>query len=64
MPAEQLNCDRCDGKLRPGAAYCEVCGARTRRARRLTRTAVRIELLALVLVAILIFAFAYFYYTS
>ena len=64
MAAEQLNCDRCDAKLRPGAAYCEVCGTRTRRARRLTRAAVRIELLALILIAVLIFAFAYFYYTS
>lgn len=64
MAAEQLTCDRCDAKLRHGAAYCEVCGERTRRARRLTRTAVRVELLALVLVAVLILAFAYFYYTS
>jgi predicted amidophosphoribosyltransferase len=64
MATEQLNCDRCNAKLRPNAAYCEVCGQRTRRARRLTRTAVRVELLALVLVAVLIFVFAYFYYTS
>lgn len=64
MAAEQLNCDRCDAKLRPGAAYCEVCGERTRRARRLTRTAIRVELLVLILVAVLILAFAYFYYTS
>jgi zinc-ribbon domain len=47
MPVDnvQVACDNCGKELVPGAAYCEKCGARTRRARRLVRLAIRVELL-------------------
>ena len=47
--SEQTTCDRCRAPLVPGAAYCEVCGERTRRARRLVRLAIRVELLLVLL---------------
>jgi len=50
---EQTNCDRCQAPLVPGAAYCEVCGERTRKARRL------VEMLLLVLFVVLIFGFTW-----
>lgn len=58
---EQQYCDRCHAKLRPRAAYCEQCGERTHRARRLVRLAIRVEILALILVIILVLGFAYVY---
>lgn len=58
---EQLKCDRCHAKLRRDAAYCDECGARTRRARRMVRLAVRIELIVLLLVIVLVLGFAYIY---
>jgi predicted amidophosphoribosyltransferase len=58
---EQQRCERCHAKLRRDAAYCDECGARTRRARRLVRLAVRIEIIILVLVCVLILGFAYIY---
>ena len=45
MADVQVACDNCGSELVPGAAYCEKCGARTRRARRLVRLAIRVELL-------------------
>lgn len=45
----------------PGAAYCERCGARTRKARRLVRLAIRVELLFFVLVVCLVIAFTWIY---
>lgn len=57
--AEQTNCDRCGDVLQPGAAYCDRCGARTRRARRNVRLAIRIEVLLLVLMVLLIFGFTW-----
>ena len=45
MTDVQVACDNCGSELVPGAAYCEKCGARTRRARRLVRLAIRVELL-------------------
>lgn len=60
-PAIQLECERCHARLRPKAAYCEECGQRTRRARRLIRFAIRIEVLAVILVAVLVLGFAYIY---
>ena len=45
MADVQVACDNCGAELVPGAAYCEKCGARTRRARRLVRLAIRVELL-------------------
>ena len=55
---EQANCDRCQAELQPGAAYCDRCGARTRRAQRNVRTAIRIEFLLLGLMIVLIFGFS------
>src|SRR5258707_15032592 len=45
MQQFQAACDTCGAELVPNAAYCERCGARTRRARRLGRLAIRGELL-------------------
>jgi predicted amidophosphoribosyltransferase len=45
MQQAQVACDSCGAELVPNAAYCERCGARTRRARRLVRLAIRVELL-------------------
>jgi hypothetical protein len=61
IAVEQLQCDRCHAKLRKDAAYCDECGFRTRRARRMVRMAVRIELIILLLVCVLILGFAYIY---
>jgi uncharacterized OB-fold protein len=57
----QVACDTCGAQLVPNAAYCERCGARTRRARRLVRLAIRVELLVFVLVAGLVIAFTWIY---
>lgn len=59
--AIQVECERCHAQLRPNAAYCEECGQRTRKARRLVRFAIRIEVLAVILVAVLVLGFAYIY---
>jgi predicted amidophosphoribosyltransferase len=58
IQAEQTNCDRCKAELQPGAAYCDRCGARTRRAQRNVRLAIRIEFLLLGLMILLIFGFS------
>ena len=55
--AIQTECERCQGPLVPGAAYCERCGERTRRARGLVRLTVRVELIALALVALMTVGF-------
>jgi predicted amidophosphoribosyltransferase len=60
MPV-QVACDTCGAELVPNAAYCERCGARTRRARRLVRLAIRVELLFLLLVVGLIISFTWIY---
>ncbi len=57
----QVACETCGARLVPGAAYCERCGARTRKARRLVRLAIRVELLFFVLVVILVIAFTWIY---
>ncbi len=57
----QTNCDRCHARLVPNAAYCERCGERTRRARGLVRTAVRLELVFLVLVLAIVVGFAWLF---
>jgi predicted amidophosphoribosyltransferase len=59
--AEQQSCDYCQAELRKRAAYCENCGQRTRRARRLVSVAVRIELLVLALIAAVIAGFVVAY---
>ena len=61
MESLQLSCDNCGAQLAGGAAYCERCGARTRRARRLVRLAIRVELLFFVLVVFLVIAFTWIY---
>ena len=43
--AAQVACDKCGKELVPNAAYCENCGTRTRRAKRLVRVALRVEIL-------------------
>ncbi|OLC23101.1 MAG: hypothetical protein AUG06_02895 [Actinobacteria bacterium 13_1_20CM_2_65_11] len=61
MQQTQVACDVCGAELVPNAAYCERCGARTRRARRLVRLAIRVELLFFLLVVGLVIAFTWIY---
>ncbi len=56
---DQTTCDRCRAPLVRDAAYCDNCGERTRRARRMVRLAIRIELVCVVLVAALVIGFAF-----
>ena len=60
--AYQTHCDRCGNELVRNAAYCEKCGERTHRARRLVRIAVRVEILPMLLVVAMIMAFAFVFY--
>jgi len=57
----QVACDSCGAKLIPEAAYCERCGTRTRRAKRMVGLAIRVELLFLLLFIILVAAFIWVY---
>jgi uncharacterized OB-fold protein len=57
----QVACDNCGTQLVPNAAYCEKCGARTRRARRLVRLAIRVELVFFVLVVLIVIGFTWIY---
>jgi uncharacterized OB-fold protein len=57
----QVACDRCGAQLVPNAAYCEKCGARTRRARRLVRLAIRVEVVFFVLVILMVAGFVWVY---
>ena len=61
MQLLQVACDSCGAELVPNAAYCERCGSRTRRARRLVRLAIRVELLFFLLVVGLVIAFTWIY---
>lgn len=61
MAQAQTSCEKCGAELRPDAAYCERCGTRTRRARRLVRLAIRVELLFFLLVVGLVVAFTWIY---
>jgi uncharacterized OB-fold protein len=61
MQQVQSKCDTCGAELVPNAAYCERCGARTRRARRLVRLAIRVELLFFLMVVGLVIGFAWIY---
>jgi uncharacterized OB-fold protein len=61
MQQVQVACDSCGAELVPNAAYCERCGARTRRARRLVRLAIRVELLFFGLVVALVIGFTWVY---
>ncbi len=61
MSQFQAACDNCGAQLVANAAYCERCGARTRRARRLVRLAIRVELLFFLLVVALVIGFTWVY---
>jgi len=61
MAQVQAVCDKCGATLVPNAAYCERCGERTRRARRLVRIAIRVELLFFVMVVALVVGFTWIY---
>jgi len=61
MQQVQAACDTCGAELAPNAAYCERCGARTRRARRLVRLAIRVELLFFLMVVALVIGFTWIY---
>ena len=61
MEQVQVACDQCGTALVPNAAYCEKCGARTRRAKRLVRLAVRVELLFFLLVVGIVIGFTWIY---
>jgi uncharacterized OB-fold protein len=60
----QAACDHCGTALVPNAAYCEKCGARTRRAKRLVRLAIRVELLFFLLVVGIVIGFTWIYATQ
>jgi uncharacterized OB-fold protein len=57
----QVACDSCGAELVPNAAYCERCGTRTRRAKRLVRLAIRVELLFFFLVVAVVIGFTWIY---
>ena len=59
--AVQVACDKCGKELVPDAAYCESCGQRTRRARRLVRVALRVEILFFLAVVAVLIAFIWTY---
>jgi uncharacterized OB-fold protein len=64
MQQVQVACDTCGAELVPQAAYCERCGARTRRARRLVRVAIRVEALLFLMVVGLVIGFTWIYATQ
>ena len=55
----QANCDLCHAALVPNAAYCDECGNRTRRARRLVRLSLRVELVFFGLICLMVAGFAF-----
>lgn len=61
MQQIQVACDSCGAELVPRAAYCERCGTRTRRARRLVGIAIRVELVFFLLVVALVLSFTWIY---
>jgi uncharacterized OB-fold protein len=61
MAQAQVACDKCGNELVPNAAYCERCGERTRRARRLVRLAIRVELLFFLMVVGVVVGFTWIY---
>ena len=61
MQQIQVACDSCGAELVSGAAYCERCGARTRKARRLVRVALRFEVLFFLLVVAVLVSFIWVY---
>ena len=61
MQQMQVACETCGAELVANAAYCERCGARTRRARRLVRIAIRVELLFFLMVVGIVIGFTWIY---
>ena len=61
MAQVQVACDKCGKELVRDAAYCERCGERTRRARRLVRLAIRVELLFFLMVVGIVVGFTWIY---
>ncbi len=61
MAQVQVACDKCGGELVPNAAYCERCGERTRRARRLVRIAIRVEVVFFLMVVAIVIGFIWTY---
>ncbi len=61
MQQVQVACDRCGAELVANAAYCERCGTRTHRAKRLVRMAIRVELLIFLMFVGLVVAFIWIY---
>jgi len=61
MENVQVACDSCGAELVANAAYCERCGARTRRARRLVRLAIRVELVFFVGIVLMVAGFVWVY---
>src|SRR5438105_13249244 len=59
---EQVACDRCGTALVAGAAYCDRCGQRTRRARRMVRLAVRVEILLILAITAVVIGFSTIFY--
>ena len=57
----QVACDNCGAELVANAVYCERCGARTRRARRLVRLAIRVELVFFLGIVLLVAGFVWVY---
>jgi uncharacterized OB-fold protein len=57
----QVACEKCGAELVPNAAYCERCGTRTRRARRLVLLAIRVELLFFLMIVALVVGFIWIY---
>ncbi|HEX9364492.1 MAG TPA: zinc ribbon domain-containing protein [Candidatus Dormibacteraeota bacterium] len=61
MADVQVACDNCGKELVQGAAYCERCGARTRRAKRLVSLSIRVELLFFLAVVVMVAGFVWVY---
>ncbi len=61
MQQVQVACDSCGAELVLRAAYCERCGTRTRRARRLVGIAIRVELIFFALVVAMVIGFTWIY---
>lgn len=61
MSEVQVACDSCGARLVPNASYCEKCGTRTRRARRLVRMAIRVEIVFFVGVILMVAGFVWVY---
>jgi predicted nucleic acid-binding Zn ribbon protein len=59
---EQVACDRCGAALARGAAYCDRCGERTRKARRMVRLAVRVEVLLILAITAIVIGFSAIFY--